>query len=167
MSDTKKSTRRKTASKPSTPAPLTTAASPTKAARRANSTAKSSAAPKAAAPRRAAKPKTAEVQRSAPQLDIVMITPEAHPFAKTGGLAEVAAALPDALARLGHAVTIVMPRYRSIAVGDTHRKDLSVTFGSTEHPFGIYERPLRENVRAAFVDIPALFDREGLYGTAS
>ena len=167
MSDTKKSTRRKTPSKPSTPAPLTTAASPTKSARRATSTAKSSAAPKAAAPKRAAKPKKAEGQPAAPRLDIVMITPEAHPFAKTGGLAEVAAALPDALARLGHAVTIVMPRYRGIDVADAVRKDLRVAFGPGELPFGVYERPLGENVRVAFVDAPDLFDREGIYGTAS
>ena len=44
-----------------------------------------------------------------------MVTPEAHPFAKTGGLAEVAGALPDALARLGHTVTLVIPRYRGVS----------------------------------------------------
>src|SRR4051812_5914327 len=33
-------------------------------------------------------------------LSILMVASEAHPYAKTGGLAEVAAALPDALARL-------------------------------------------------------------------
>jgi starch synthase len=146
---------------------LTTAASPTKAARRATSTTRSSSAPKPAAPKRAAKPKPAAVQASAPQLDIVMITPEAHPFAKTGGLAEVAAALPDALARLGHNVTIVMPRYRGIQVGDAVRKDLSIDFGRGALPFGVYERALRDHVRAAFVDVPELFDRDGLYGTAS
>ena len=45
-------------------------------------------------------------------LHILMVTPEAHPFAKTGGLAEVSGALPLALARLGHRVTLVVPRYR-------------------------------------------------------
>src|SRR5688500_4950635 len=38
-------------------------------------------------------------------LRILMVASEAHPFAKTGGLAEVAAALPEALGRLGHQVT--------------------------------------------------------------
>jgi starch synthase len=169
MSDTKKSTRRKTASKPSTPAPLTTAASPTKSARRVGSTAKPAAAPKVAVPKRAARPKTAEVQRSEPRLDVVMITPEAHPFAKTGGLAEVTAALPDALARLGHSVTIVMPRYRGIRVDDagTIRQDLSVVFGSSEVGVTVYQRPVRDNVSVVFLDVPELFDREGLYGSAS
>ncbi len=49
-------------------------------------------------------------------LSILMVTPEAHPFAKTGGLAEVAAALPQALAALGHNVTLVLPRYRGVDV---------------------------------------------------
>src|SRR4051794_28679380 len=49
-------------------------------------------------------------------LSILMVSPEAHPFAKTGGLAEVSAALTDALARIGHRVTLVLPRYRGIAV---------------------------------------------------
>ena len=45
-------------------------------------------------------------------LDILMVASEARPFAKTGGLADVCGALPRALARLGHRVTIVLPRYR-------------------------------------------------------
>ena len=53
---------------------------------------------------------------SAPgSLDVVMIASEAHPFATTGGLAEVVGALPRALARLGHTVTIIIPRYRRVS----------------------------------------------------
>ena len=52
---------------------------------------------------------------SAP-VSILMVASEAHPYAKTGGLAEVAAALPDALGRLGHRVTLVLPRYRGIDI---------------------------------------------------
>ncbi len=44
-------------------------------------------------------------------LKILMASPEAVPFAKTGGLADVAGALPRALARLGHDVRLVLPRY--------------------------------------------------------
>ena len=46
-----------------------------------------------------------------------MVTSEARPFAKTGGLADVAAALPAALGRLGHRVTVVLPRYRGVDTG--------------------------------------------------
>ncbi len=48
---------------------------------------------------------------------ILMIASEAQPFSKTGGLADVATALPKALGRLGHDVTLVTPRYSGIADG--------------------------------------------------
>jgi starch synthase len=47
-------------------------------------------------------------------LRLLFVTPEAVPFAKTGGLADVTGALPRALARLGHEVRIILPRYRVI-----------------------------------------------------
>ena len=42
---------------------------------------------------------------------VLFVASEATPFAKTGGLADVAGALPGALARLGCEVTVVMPAY--------------------------------------------------------
>ncbi len=47
-----------------------------------------------------------------------MVASEAAPFAKTGGLADVVGALPQALVRLGHEVDVVMPRYRGITAGE-------------------------------------------------
>ena len=49
-------------------------------------------------------------------LHVAFVTPEMAPFVKTGGLADISAALPKALVRLGHRVTVVLPRYASIAV---------------------------------------------------
>ena len=49
---------------------------------------------------------------------ILMVASEALPFAKTGGLADVLGALPRALARLGHEVDVVIPRYRGITAGE-------------------------------------------------
>ena len=46
----------------------------------------------------------------APPLHIAYTTSEMAPFAKTGGLADVSAALPKALVRLGHKVTVFLPR---------------------------------------------------------
>jgi starch synthase len=43
---------------------------------------------------------------------IVLAASEAVPFAKTGGLADVAGALPVELAKLGHEAVLVMPAYR-------------------------------------------------------
>ena len=45
-------------------------------------------------------------------LKVLFITPEITPLLKTGGLADVSAALPKALVRLGHRVTVVLPRFR-------------------------------------------------------
>ena len=47
-------------------------------------------------------------------LRVLFVSSEATPFAKTGGLADVAGALPLELARLGHQVWLVIPRYGTI-----------------------------------------------------
>src|SRR6266446_2441192 len=58
---------------------------------------------------------------------VLMIGSEALPFSKTGGLADVLGALPQALARLGWDVTLVVPRYRESRVGTlVERFDLRV-----------------------------------------
>jgi len=47
-------------------------------------------------------------------LNILYVSPEIAPFAKSGGLADVASALPRALNNLGHDVRSVMPKYASM-----------------------------------------------------
>ena len=47
-------------------------------------------------------------------LNILMASPEAVPFVKTGGLADVTGALPDAIASLGHTIKVILPLYKSI-----------------------------------------------------
>jgi len=51
----------------------------------------------------------------AKSLSILFVTSEVVPFAKTGGLADVSAALPLALTELGHDVRIVVPKYGSVS----------------------------------------------------
>lgn len=48
------------------------------------------------------------------KLHIAYAASEMAPYMKTGGLADVSAALPKALARLGHRVTVFLPRYGTI-----------------------------------------------------
>ncbi|MEO7788254.1 MAG: glycogen synthase GlgA [Vicinamibacterales bacterium] len=100
-------------------------------------------------------------------MSILVVTSEAHPFASTGGLAEVAAALPQALAASGHDVTIVLPRYRGVDVAGTAAIRLSFRMGAATLSISVLERTLENGVRLALVEAPDLFDREELYGDAN
>ena len=93
-----------------------------------------------------------------------MVTPEAHPFAKSGGLAEVSGALPAALVRQGHEVTVVLPRYRGAAPEARADRRTDLVLGPRSFDVGYVEQPLPDGVRMVLVDAPALFDRPGLYG---
>src|SRR5665213_3489296 len=46
-----------------------------------------------------------------PQRGILFLSTEVYPYAKTGGLADVSSALPQALRELGHDVRVMMPKY--------------------------------------------------------
>ncbi|HSL23340.1 MAG TPA: glycogen synthase GlgA [Vicinamibacterales bacterium] len=95
-----------------------------------------------------------------------MVTPEAAPFAKTGGLADVAGSLPLALGRLGHDVTVVLPRYQGIDAGE-ETGALALTVGGRVFETRFHRLLSGDRVRYIFVDVPELYDREGLYGDAS
>jgi starch synthase len=124
----------------------------------------------ARAPKAAPAKSPAAIRKAAPAvratsrgLSIFMVTPEAHQYAKTGGLAEVAAALPDALGRLGHDVTLVLPLYRGVDVTGAEVQTANVPLGTLMQSVTFHRRRERQGVTAVFVDIPELFDREGLY----
>jgi starch synthase len=86
-----------------------------------------------------------------------------RPFARTGGLSDVSSALPRALARLGHRVTVVLPKYR----GATPRGAAiaaAVPFGLHNYPVHFIEETVEDGVQAVLIDAPPLYDRDGLYG---
>src|SRR5579859_4790707 len=114
--------------------------------------------------KRAPKKKTVEPAAPDAKLDILMVTSEARPFAKTGGLADMCNSLARALARLGHQVTLVLPRYRGTDADGVSVRGIDVPMGAGSYPVRLIERHVEYGVNAILVDAPALFDRDGLYG---
>ena len=97
-------------------------------------------------------------------LSILMVASEAVPFAKTGGLADVTAALTAALGRLGHRVTLVMPLYREVGWVGTPVERTYVSIGGRWFDIGFVEQPLGDSARVVFIECDPLYDREGMYG---
>jgi starch synthase len=116
----------------------------------------------ARAPRASSTARNASSPSPSP-LDILFITSEMRPFARTGGLSDVASALPRALARLGHRVTVVLPKYRG-AQTDAEGWAADVPFGRHAYPVRFVEQAVEPGVVAVLIDAPPLYDRDGLYG---
>lgn len=96
-------------------------------------------------------------------MSVLFVTSEAYPLVKTGGLADVAGALPVALARLGTDVRLMMPAYPE-ALDQVLAKRIGRDMGD---PFGIGRVRLIEaqmpdsGLPVYLVDCPVLYDRDG------
>ncbi len=95
-----------------------------------------------------------------------MLASEATPWAKTGGLADVLAALPAALDALGHHVTLALPRYRNVVPPPGERYVRRVQMGRVDHEVVLHVARLPTRRRVVFVECAELFDRDGYYGAA-
>jgi starch synthase len=98
-------------------------------------------------------------------MHVAFVTSEMVPYVKTGGLADVSGALPKALVRLGHRVTVVLPRYRPVAFppGD-FAGSVHVPVDSQSRSAGFYRQEREDGVQVVFVEHPPFFDRDALYG---
>ena len=100
-------------------------------------------------------------------LKVLVATAELAPFAKIGGVADVAAALSKELKRIGHDVRVVLPRYRQVDIGRYSLKmiasELQVPLGTEKVTASIYEGRLGD-VIVYFIDCPPLYDRDGMFG---
>lgn len=100
-----------------------------------------------------------------------MAASEAVPYVKTGGLADVAGALPVELAKLGHTVTLIVPRYRGFQTDGRSLRELGTIRVRTAK--GLVDAMLEEDlipvggagrsVRVVAVRYDPYFDRAGLY----
>jgi starch synthase len=98
-----------------------------------------------------------------------MITPEAVPFAKTGGLADVAGALPRFLQSLGCDVKMMMPYYRMVKESGPPLQylgqEVEVPMGDEVLKADIYKGQLNQNIPVYLIGRDEFFDRGNLYGT--
>lgn len=105
-------------------------------------------------------------------MKIVLASSEAIPFAKTGGLADVASALSKALAEAGHEVSLFLPFYpQSTARRGFNSHDFEacsekviITVGSKDIEASLLKANFpNSNVSVYLVDQPRYFDRPELY----
>ncbi len=106
----------------------------------------------------------------APRLRVLLIASEVAPFAKTGGLADVAGALPRALLGVGHDVRVLLPKYRG---AEAHATDTRVVVPTIRVPLGdrsaegsLVEGRSPSGVPVYLLEHEHYFNRDSLYGTA-
>ena len=103
---------------------------------------------------------------------IVVACSEAVPFSKTGGLADVASALPKALSLAGHEVAIIVPHYPQVYAKNADAPPVEDAGVSLRVPVGpkiVDARILKSQLPGTrvvvyLIDQPGYFDRGGLYG---
>ena len=100
-------------------------------------------------------------------MKVLYVAAEAVPFAKTGGLADVAGALPKALKEDGVDVRVIMPKFGKIPeeyrdkMEHVYDGELNVAWRSKYVGLDKYEL---DGVTYYFVDNEEYFNREGFYG---
>lgn len=99
------------------------------------------------------------------EMKILIATPEAVPYAKTGGLADVAGTLLKEYRGINKEAYNILPLYKSIKKRDMTLRDtglkIKVPVGKRE----VEGRLFRNRSSAYFIDCGEFFDREELYGT--
>jgi starch synthase len=105
-------------------------------------------------------------------LKLCILSSEFVPYAKTGGLADVAGALVRNLGAIGHTVRAFMPLYPTVRGDHPSLKPVrgaqrvALMIGDTEYWFSLLTGNYpNSDVPMYFIDCPTLFDRVGLYTT--
>lgn len=114
-------------------------------------------------------------QSSVRSLNIAMVSSEAVPFAKTGGLADVVGALSIEFAKLGHEVYLIIPRYpfshlREFASEEYARLSVPTPLGPINTVVervtspALPDRKVSGSLTVLAIRCDRFFSREGLYG---
>lgn len=96
-------------------------------------------------------------------MKVLFVSSEAQPLVKTGGLADVAGALPAALKASRHDVRVLLPAYRGVLDKvERARTASTLTVAAEDGPVRLLETRLTPSgVPAYLVDAPGRYDRPG------
>lgn len=101
-------------------------------------------------------------------MNILLASAEVAPFAKTGGLGDMAEILPQSLNGLGEKCAVVTPLYRLVRKNgyspDMVKKDIPLKIGGKDYTFDLSVIN-HKGTEYYFVGNDSLYDRENLYGT--
>jgi starch synthase len=98
------------------------------------------------------------------KLKILLVSAEVHPFAKTGGLADVAGALPPSLKNLGHDIRVIMPKYPTKAGKKIRSLKLDIKIPGSNEKGTLFQSELASNVPIYLIGHEKYYNRKHLYG---
>jgi starch synthase len=101
-------------------------------------------------------------------MNVLYLSSEVAPYSKTGGLADVAGALPEALAARGLTVKVVTPLHASVPRQGLRRLEplLKLRFPYGQELGAVHSATVGERHDIWFIDHPGYFERAGLYQQA-
>lgn len=101
------------------------------------------------------------------RLKVLFVSAEVEPFAKTGGLADVAGSLPKELSLLEHDVRVVMPKYGIINTQTKYVTDFPVELGTRKETCIIKESKILDSenreIPVYFIENHNYYNRDGIY----
>ena len=102
---------------------------------------------------------------------LLLASSEAHPYSKSGGLADMVSALAKALGQQGHQVGLVTPLYRGIRQKFPDLKwfdyHLDLPLGNERVQAQVWTLEPSAGLTVYFIDCPRFFDRTGLYNESN
>ena len=100
------------------------------------------------------------------KLKILFVASEVHPFAKTGGLADVSGALPPALKKLGHDIRVIMPKYSCTSKAGKRMQALKVDLElpGFSQKGTLFQSELTDSVPVYLIEHDGYYNREHIYG---
>lgn len=99
-------------------------------------------------------------------MKILFVASEVVPYAKSGGLADVAGSLPKELLKLGHDISIVMPKYKEIEEELEYVLDFPVQMHNRMENCIVKKHARKvgeQELITYFIDNAYYFDRDGIY----